>query len=96
MFEALFVKCSEQGIVKAIIDDFRNFHKISGYLQGHNSIGLVLTLQKRIIFQYCIYLFSIAINKIECSYERYLQRSTLFKVHVNAAVTQGCVAILCI
>ena len=41
MFEALFVKCSEQGIVKAIIDDFRNFHKISGYLQGHNSIGLV-------------------------------------------------------
>ena len=44
MFEALFV--SEQGIFDAIFDEFRN-----------NSIGIVSTLQKHIIYKYFIYIF---------------------------------------
>ena len=59
-----FIRHSETGIVKAIFDEFHNFHKISRYLHGHNSIGLVLTLQKHSIYKYFIYLFSIAINKM--------------------------------
>ena len=38
MLEALFAT------VEAIFDYFHNFHKINRYLQGHNSIELVLTL----------------------------------------------------
>ena len=30
------------------------------------------------------------------SIEQYLRRSTRFNVHINAAVSHGCVAILCI
>ena len=41
-----FFRCSERGIVEAIFDNYRNFHQIGGYLHGHNSIGLILTLQK--------------------------------------------------
>ena len=63
MFKALFVKCSEQGIVKAIIDDFCIFHKISRYLQGHNSIGLDLTLQKRIIFNIAYIFFRLLLTR---------------------------------
>ena len=44
-----FIRQSEIGIVEAIFDNFRNFHKIGRYLHGHNSIGLVLTLQKHSI-----------------------------------------------
>ena len=43
-----FICCSERVIVEAIFDEFRNFHKISRYLHGHNYIGLVLTLQKHV------------------------------------------------
>ena len=62
-------------------------HIISQCLHGHNSIGLVVTLQKHIIYKYFIYLFSIAVNKM-CN-ERYLLRSTLFNVPKNAAVSQA-------
>ena len=44
-----FLRRSESGIVEAIFDDFRNFHKIGWYLQGHNLIWLILTLQKHSI-----------------------------------------------
>ena len=44
-----FIHQSERGIVEAIFYDFRNFHKIGRYLHGHNSKGLVLTLQKHSI-----------------------------------------------
>ena len=40
---------SERGIVEAIFDNFHNFNKIGQYLHGHNSIGLVLKLQKHSI-----------------------------------------------
>ena len=47
-FEPLFVTVKEV-LLKPSFYDFRNFHKISQYLHGHNSIGLVLTLQKHSI-----------------------------------------------
>ena len=37
MFEALLV--SERGIVEAVFEEFRKFHKITRYLHSHNSIG---------------------------------------------------------
>ena len=43
------IRQSERGIFEAIIADFRNFLKIGRYLHGHNSIGLVFTLQKQSI-----------------------------------------------
>ena len=44
-----FIRQSERGIFEATFADFRNFFKISRYLHGHNSIGLVFTLQKQSI-----------------------------------------------
>ena len=44
-----FIRQSERGIFEAIFADFRNFLKIGRYLHGHNSIGLVFTLQKQSI-----------------------------------------------
>ena len=41
----------------AIFDEFHKFHKIRGYLYGHISIGLVLTLQIRVLYRYFMYLF---------------------------------------
>ena len=59
-----FIRQSDRGIVEAIFADFRNFIKISRYLHGHNSIGLVFTLQKHSILQYFIYVVSIVINNM--------------------------------
>ena len=59
-----FIRRSERGIFEAIFANFRNFLKIGRYLHGHNSIGLVFTLQKHSIQQYFIYVFLIVINNI--------------------------------
>ena len=48
MFEALFVRVKEV-FLKSFFADFRNFLKIGRYLHGHNSFGLVFTLQKQSI-----------------------------------------------
>ena len=57
-----FIRCSERGVVEAIFYEFHNFRKIIRYLHGHNYMGLVLTMQKHIIYKYFIYLISIAIT----------------------------------
>ena len=44
-----FIRQSEIGIFEAIFCRFLNFLKIGRYLHGHNSIGLVFTLQKQSI-----------------------------------------------
>ena len=49
MFEALFVRVKEVFLKPFFFADFRNFLKIGRYLHGHNSVGLVFTLQKQSI-----------------------------------------------
>ena len=93
MFKS-FIRRSETGIFEAIFDESRKIHKISRCLHCHNSIGLVVTLQRHIIYKYFIYLFSIAINKM-LQWAIFIAKNALQCTH-KCSRFSSCVAILCV